>query len=141
MIRIATAVMMVAAGLALPARAAESGAPTLTVELNRMQAEPSGCRLDFVVRNGADFAYQSIQPELAFMGADGVLASRHILELGPLRSRKTRIMSFGLDGLDCSGVGRVILNGVVRCTHDGPADLDCLDVMTLRHRGAVPFEK
>ena len=141
MIRIAVAVMMMAAGFAFPAQAAERGTPLLTVELNRMQAEPSGCRLDFVVHNGADFAFESIQPELAFMGADGVLVSRRVLELGPLRPRKTRIMSFGMDGLDCTGVGRVILNGVVRCTHGGPVGLDCLDAMSLRHRGAVPFEK
>ena len=141
MIRIAMAAMMMAAGITLPARAAESGAPALTVELNRMQVEPNGCRLDFVVRNGADFAFQSLQPELAFLGADGVLLSRHILELGPLRPRKTRILSFGLDGLDCSGVGRVILNGLLRCTHGGPKDLDCLNALALRHRGAVPFEK
>ena len=94
MIRIAVAVMMVAAGFALPAQAAERGTPALTVELNRMQAEPSGCRLDFVVRNGADFVFESIQPELAFMGADGVCWCRAAFSnwglCGPIRPGSCR---------------------------------------------------
>lgn len=116
-------VMGVAAtlGVALPAAAA----PTVSVELNRLEPRETACRVSLVIKNEAEKALDSLKLDLVFFDKQGVIARRLAVEAGPLRATKTSVKLFEATDLGCDAVGRVLLNDVTACS----GEADCLGLI------------
>lgn len=118
-----------------PAAAAESG---VSVELNRLEAKDTTCRVSIVVANPGDKAMDSLKLDLVFFDKEGVISRRLAVEAGPVRAAKTSVKLFEATDTPCDGVSRVLLNDVTAC---GGAE-DCLaQVSTSSRVKGVEFAK
>jgi hypothetical protein len=119
---------------------AQGAPPTegLRVELNAVeQSGVNRCRITFVVVNkGA--ALETLRLDLAAFGKDGAILRRIAAELGPLRAGKTNVRAFDIDG-GCDVLGSVLVNDVTACAPLAAGE--CLDRLTLSHKGAVRLFK
>lgn len=140
-------VLLAAAALAaaalLPRPALSQPAPvtpaSITLELNRLEAQPQGCRVWMLARNpGAPV--DPLRLDLVVFGRDGVVSRRLALDLGPLPAEKTMARIFDLAGTPCDGVGHLLLNDVLACGPDALAA--CLSRLTVSSRAqGVALEK
>lgn len=136
------AIGLLAALLALPVAAAET-AP-LRIELNRLEAREGGaCRVWLVLNNPGPEALDPLRLDLVLFGADGVVARRVAVDVGPLPAGRTQARIFDLPGQDCGAVGGVLLNDMLACNGTEPAARNaCADRATLASRvDGVRFEK
>ncbi len=123
-----------AAAFALPAAAASG----VSVELNRLEARDTTCRVSLVVANPGDKALDSLKLDLVFFDKDGVISRRLAVEAGPVRAAKTSVKLFEASDTPCDGVSRVLLNDVTACG----GEQDCLALVTTTSRvKGVEFSK
>lgn len=120
----------------MSARAAE---PVFRLELNKLEANADACRVYFVIRNGGDQAVPSFKPDLVFFDRKGVIASRLVVEGGPLPPAKTRVKLFDVKDLTCADVGSVLLNDLGGCAL--PSGGTCLAATETASRAGVDFTK
>src|SRR5690606_17951637 len=67
----------------LPAMAEPNG---LTVELNKLESQGSGCRAYMVVQNDSDTSYKAFKLDLVLFQSDGVIGRRFAMDLAPLKA-------------------------------------------------------
>lgn len=134
------ALMALAAALPAPAHAE---AP-VSLELNRLEpvaGAAEGCRIWLVLANDADGAppIASLRLDLVVFGADGLIARRAGVELGPAGAGRTVVRLFDLAGLPCSGIGRLLVNDVLSCRVGGEDRPDCTDRLRTSSRAGIRF--
>lgn len=104
----------------------------LSVELNKLEPQGSGCRAYVVVQNDDDTAYQSFKLDLVLFQKDGVIGRRFAMDLAPLKAKKRTVKLFDLDDIPCDKIGSFLINDVVECTADaGPVE-NCLAGVTVK---------
>jgi len=127
------------AGLLLLLASANARSAEVRVELNKLEAMGDGCGAYLVLGNETDSAFETLKLDLVMFDTEGIVAKRLAVETAPLGAGKTSLKVFGIDGLPCERVGRVLLNDVMACADAaGPRD-DCLDLVTPAARGRVEF--
>ncbi|MCC6002321.1 MAG: hypothetical protein JJU19_15895 [Pararhodobacter sp.] len=102
---------------AAPPSAVPGSAP-LRIELNRIDAIEGACRLVLVAENSGQDPVDGMSVEAVLFDHDGRVALLTLLDLGALPAGRMRVRSFDLAGLDCGGLGRLLINAAT-CT---PAD-------------------
>jgi hypothetical protein len=108
-----------------------------SVELNGLATEADGCRATFVTAAPAEADLEALSVELAVFDANGIVGRLVVLEFGVLGAGGTRVVQFDLDGLECAGVQRLLVNRVADCTlSDGS---DCAASLVLSNRTDIPF--
>lgn len=117
---------------------ADDAREALRVELNTVEPVDGKCRLTFVMNNPSAAAVDSLKADTAVFGSDGVIKRRLVMELGPLKARKTSIRAFDLDAA-CESLGSLLVNDVIACAPDGVGD--CLARLELSSRTAVKLFK
>ena len=122
--------------------AAASADPTaLSVELNKLEPQGSGCRAYVVVQNDSATQFQTVKLDLVLFQQDGVIGRRFAIDLAPLKPQKRTVKLFDLDGLACDRIGSLLINDVVECkTADGPLD-DCLAGLSVKSLTNVQLSK
>ena len=115
----------------------------LTLELNRLVTDSGMCRLFFLVRNGLDRHFPELVIDVGFFDKKGVIIGRANIDFRQVRAHKTSLRSVGFTDFTCAQLGRVLLNDVVSCGNKNAASTkhDCLDLLTLQHKGEVEFFK
>lgn len=129
------------AAAAASASYAQSTTPVLSIELNKLEQDGDECRFYLVIENGSDVAFAKFNTEMVFFDRRGVIVSRGTVDFAGLRPHKTHVMSFVFGPLDCTNVGRVLLNQVIECEHTAGTQLDCMDAIDVSHRGTVELVK
>ncbi len=125
------------AGL-LAAPSVAAAAPSVSVELNKLEAADKDCRATLVVKNGKDTAFSELRLDLVVFDGDSVVAKRLIVDVAPLAAKKTSVKSFDIAGLGCDGISRLLLNDVPACG----GDADCLGLVETSSRAKkTPFDK
>ena len=105
-------------------------AEPVRVELNAAENADGRCRLTFVTENqGA--ARDSFKLDLALFNTEGAVYRRMIVDLAPIRSAKTLVKTFAVEG-DCAQLGAVLVNEVAACAPGDPNA--CLDALALSSR-------
>jgi hypothetical protein len=122
--------------------AAASADPTaLSVELNKLEPQGSGCRAYVVVQNDSATQFQTVKLDLVLFQQDGVIGRRFAIDLAPLKPQKRTVKLFDLDGLACDRIGSLLINDVVECkTAEGPLD-DCLTGLSVKSLTNVQLTK
>lgn len=136
---ILTAVL--AAVALLGAASAPAQVPGLLLELNKLESQPNACRTYLVAQNATNGTFSSLSVDLVLFDTEGVILTRLAVETGPMPAQKTSVLAFGIEGLSCDRVGRVLLNSVLRCEVDGAARDDCLSLIATNSRADVEFFK
>ena len=115
----------------------------VTVELNRAEPVADSCRLSFVKQNRTPHAFESMQWDLFFFDPDSLIAARMAAEAAPLPAGKTSVKLFDVPGIKCGGLGRVLINHVLRCETDSGAGIriDCLSWTVPSGRAQVELFK
>jgi hypothetical protein len=106
-------------------------ADMMSLELNTAETAEGRCRLTFVVENKTERAIDSIKLDLAVFNPEGIIQRRMIIEMGPVRGRKTNVRTFATEG-DCNQVGAILVNEVAACAPGDPNA--CLDGLALSSR-------
>ncbi len=118
---------------------AESGG--LSIELNKVETAPSGCRLHFDVHNATALKFTVVSADLVFFDSEGVMSSRSLVSFGRLYPNKRHFYSLEFPDMDCGEVSRILVNGLQQCQHDGGESFDCLAALSTSHRGAIELVK
>jgi hypothetical protein len=115
----------------------------IAVELNRAESLTDGCRLSLVIHNRTSHAFETMQWDLFFFDPAGRIAARMAAEAAPLPAGKTSVKLFDVPGLACEGLGRVLINDVLRCETDSGAGIriDCLRLTVPSSRAQVELFK
>lgn len=111
-----------------------AGAPKLSLELNAVAEQDSGCRITFVATNtlGADIA--ALVVEAVIFTPDGLVDRLALLDFAALPQTRPRVRQFDLPGLSCDRIGQVLINAVGTCTGDGLPPDGCAAAMTVSTR-------
>ena len=104
-------------------------APTLAIELNKLETFDKGCRAYVVINNAGD-AFQVVKLDLVLFQPDGVIARRFAVDLAPLKGSKKTVKLFEIEGLACDKISSVLVNDVMECRADAGAVTDCLAKMS-----------
>ena len=82
-----------------------------------------------------------LEPFFDLRRIGGFVAKSLAVETAPLPSAKTRLKVFDMKGLECGGVGRVLLNAVMSCADASGEIADCQADVSTSSRGSVSFIK
>lgn len=140
------AFLVIALAVAIPvvatvAARAQPASELLSIELNALNQNAAACQVYVVIDNVSEVAFAKFSTDLVLFDNGGLILKRLTTDFGRLRPNKIHVMSFVVEPLECAAVGRVVLNDVIDCEHDGRAGVDCIDAIRLSHRGNVGFEK
>lgn len=113
----------------------------LSVELNKLEAEGSGCRAYLVVKNESASEYKSFKLDLVLFQKDGVIGRRFAMDLAPLKPEKRTVKLFDLDNIGCKDIGSFLINDVLECKGGNGAIEDCLGRLTVKSLTDVELTK
>jgi len=120
----------------LPALQADEG---LRIELNKLEPRSSACRAYLLFKNGTDRTFSDFKLDLVLFDHDGIIANRIAVNIAPLRAGKTNVKLFDIDGMECSNIGRVLLNDVIACQDDKGERTDCVTLIEPASRAKAPL--
>lgn len=129
------AVLLAAVSAPAQAQTAES----LSLELNAAQPSEKGCRLTFVVNNGLGKSLTKATFEIVLFDKSGVVDRITVLDFRDLVAGKTKVSRFDLAGVDCSKLGRVLVNTVNDCVGDGLAADACSTQLKTSTKSEIEF--
>ena len=132
------AALLALAALAVPA-AAQDAAPSLAIELNALQPAEGGCRVTFLATNGLGASLDRAAVEMALFDTAGAIERIVTLDFTELSPGKTKVLQFELAGLDCTDVGRVLVNDITTCEGEGLAPEACLAALVTTARPDIAF--
>jgi hypothetical protein len=125
--RLAAAGFGFAAAIALAQGAqAQEARETLTVELNALQPSDRGCRFTFIATNNLGAELTKAAFELVLFDTEGKVSRLTVVDFKDLPQGKTKVRQFDFAGLDCSKVGRVLVNDSTECAGSGVDSKACI---------------
>ncbi len=127
--------------LVLGAAPALAEPKALSVELNKLEPQGTGCRAYMVVQNDDETAYKAFKLDLVLFQQDGVIGRRFAMDLAPLKAKKRTVKLFDLDNIPCDKIGSLLINDIVECTADaGPVE-NCLAGITVKSLTSAQLTK
>jgi len=99
---------------------------TLTVELNALQKSDRGCRFTFVATNQLGVELSKAAFELVLFDTQGKVSRLTVVDFKDLPQGKTKVRQFDFSGLDCAGIGRVLINDATECAGAGLDPKACI---------------
>ena len=113
------------------AKAQEAQEERARLELNAVETADSRCRMTFLIENKSSGAIDSLKLDLATFNPEGVIRQRMIIEMGPVRGKRTNVRTFSADG-ECGQLGAILVNDVSACAPGEPTA--CMDGLALSSR-------
>jgi hypothetical protein len=114
---------------------------SLSIQLNKLEADGDNCRAYIVLENRSDLSFEALRLDLVMFDVEGVIARRLAVDAAPLAAGRTSVRVFGISGLACDSIGRVLLNDVLTCADAGGERADCVDRIAPDSIAGVPFIK
>ncbi|MEQ5868710.1 hypothetical protein J4E08_02225 [Sagittula sp. NFXS13] len=125
--------LSLAALTALPVMAQEDASDRLSIELNSVEPQETGCRMSFVVLNGHEVDLSSAVFEAVLFDAEGAVERMTLFDFGALPSKRTRVRQFVVPQLACDNLGQILINGAQTCEAEAEGDF-CIDGLDLKSR-------
>jgi hypothetical protein len=90
-------------------------ADPIQIDLNALHPRDGACQMVLVAQNlGPDLTQLVL--EAVLFDPEGAVSAITLLDLQDLPGGRTRVRPFEIDGLECSTLARVLINGVATCT-------------------------
>lgn len=125
-----------------PAQAAAPAATEgLSLELNKLEPNNSGCRAYIVVNNPTQTTYDAFKLDLVLFQADGIIGKRFALDLAPLKAQKKSVKLFEIDQMACDKIGSFLINDVLECKTDSGNATGCLQGLKTSSLSNVQLSK
>jgi hypothetical protein len=121
------------------AQAPASAPASLVLELNALQPAEAGCRVTFLATNRLGGQLDRAAVELALFDAAGTIDRIVTLDFKDLSADKTKVLQFELAGLQCDGLGRLLVNDITACEGAISPPTICLDALETSTRLDVDF--
>lgn len=118
---------------------AQSPAPQLVVELNALQPTANGCRFTFMVTNNLKAELSSVGFELVLFDKAGMVSKMTIVDFKDLPDGKTKVRQFDFSGVDCTNLGRVLINDATECKGPGVEPGACVRALRTETRTDAAF--
>lgn len=132
--------MLVLTALTVPAMAQDAPLEAvLKLELNALQQAEAGCRITFLAVNKLGSALDKAAFEIALFDQGGGIDQLVTLDFNALAQGKTKVLQFELPALECTDVGRILINDASACTGGDIVPSDCLDRLTTSSKVDVVF--
>ncbi|CUH39281.1 hypothetical protein JSE7799_02005 [Jannaschia seosinensis] len=113
-----------------PAFAQDAG--PLTVELNAAVEGSDGCTLSFLITNGGEADIGKAVFETVLFDTEGQVERLTLFDFGELPAGRPRVRQFTLSDTTCSGLSRLLVNGVTTC--EAPIEGACTEGLRLTSR-------
>ena len=124
-----SAVVLVCVLISAGAKAQEEELARL--ELNATETANNRCLMTFLIENRSSRAIDILKLDLATFNPEGVIQRRMIIEMGPVRGKRTNVRTYSTDG-DCNQLGAILVNDVSACAPGDPTA--CMDGLGLSSR-------
>ena len=111
-----------------------AGEVSLSLELNAVTEQDSGCRVTFVATNGLAADLSALVVEAVIFTPEGLVDRLALLDFQSLPQTRLRVRQFDLPGLTCGRIGQVLINAVGTCTGDGLAQEACAQALSVTSR-------
>ena len=131
--------MLVSSLLLLTSAGSAVAAPTISIELNRLQEIDNGCRMNLVFTNRMSQPIDLITVETVLFDQQQRVDRFLLLRARELPPGKIRVHQFDVADTQCAEIGRVLLNDVTECEGQGLDPAMCLAEVGLESRAGVPF--
>lgn len=115
--------------------------PSISIELNKLEANGASCRAYLVVNNESKTGLKSFKLDLVLFQNDGVIGRRFAVDLAPLRPSKRSVKLFDIDGTSCDSVGSFLINDVMECEAESGQVDDCLAAISVSSLSQVELTK
>jgi hypothetical protein len=133
--------LLIALWALVPATVLAETNGALAIQLNKLEADGDTCRAYIVLENRSDLSLEALRLDLVMFDVDGVIARRLAVDAAPLAAGRTSVRVFGISGLACDNIGRVLLNDVLACADAEGERADCMDRIAPESIAGVPFIK
>lgn len=117
---------------AFPAPLAAQEGPRLSLTLAGATPAEGACRLSFLAQNALGGELSALVLEAAVFTRAGRLERLMLLDFRELPAGKPRLRQFDLPGVDCAGLGQILINGATQCA--GVEETLCLRALVLESR-------
>ncbi|WP_332690617.1 hypothetical protein [Devosia sp.] len=121
------------------AQESASAPASLALELNALQPAEAGCRVTFLATNRLGGQLDRAAVELALFDAAGTIDRIVTLDFKDLSKDKTKVLQFELAGLQCDGLGRLLVNDITVCEGAISPSTLCLDALQTSTRLDLDF--
>lgn len=102
---------------ALLASTAQAEGDAVQINLNAVEAQPNACRLVLTAQAPSEIS-ELIMETVLFDQSDRVMMLT-LFDFATLPAGKLRVRQFDIPGASCSGISRVLFNGVDSCQGPG----------------------
>lgn len=113
--------------------------PSLTIELNALQASDRGCRFTFVVTNRLVAELSNAAFELVLFDQAGMVSRITVVDFKDLPEGKTKVRQFDFSGIDCAKLGRILVNDATQCAGTGIEPKACVRYLKTLNRSEAEF--
>ena len=121
------------AALGTPAAKAEdTPAPSIAIELSAAEDIDGACRMSFLATNSSAADVDQAVYEVVLFGANGGVAQLTLLDFRDLPAGRPRVRQFQFAGMACGDIPRVLINGAATC--NGLPEGGCIDNLLLSTR-------
>lgn len=114
---------------------------SLDIELNKIEDSAEGCRSVFVFDNRTGHDLNRFRIDLILFDAEGVYAKQLMLDMAPLYADKKTVASFLLDEQPCASIGSILVNDVPWCENGTGSAVDCVRLLEVDSKAALPLQK
>lgn len=126
--------------LILSCSAAFAAQDSIEIELNKLEDKDNSCRAYLVFKNQTDSHFNEFKLDLVMFGSDGIISRRLAVDSSPLRSNKTSVKLFDIEGQSCEAISLILINDVLSCRDEYERN-DCVDLIEASSKGNVSFVK
>jgi hypothetical protein len=112
----------------------------IDIELNKLEDNEGSCRAYLVFKNHTDAVFNEFKLDLVMFGSDGIISRRLAVDSSPLRSNKTTVKLFDIEGANCGDIGLVLINDVLSC-RDTYERSDCINLIETSTKSVTSFVK
>ncbi|MCL3883376.1 hypothetical protein [Marivita sp. GX14005] len=119
------------------AQAQDAPQPRLAVELNAADDGDDACRLSFLVENSLGADLDEAVFETVIFDATGAVDRLTLFDMRDLPEGRPCVRQFLIDGIACTGIGRILINGAQSCSGAGLPEGACTDNLNLSSRTGI----
>lgn len=125
--------------MAWHAAQAQEAVPTLKVALNSLQPSERGCRFTFVANNELGGELSSVAFELVLFDKANVVDRITVTKFKDLPKGKTKVRQFEFSEVNCSDIGRVLINDATECVGTDVEPSDCIRYLETETETEIRF--
>lgn len=122
------------------ANAANAQESALSVELNTHDQVEKGCQLTFVANTSISGGVEKVVFETVLFSTEGSVDLLTLFDFGAIPADSPRVRQFILPNMQCSEIGKILINGIQTCTVTDQDPSVCNEGLTVTSRTDVEIQ-